>query len=84
MIFLIAGFIISLISLLIGYSLGKNNRIIPENTQQKINQIFTRIVEPKTDVGAVERPDIKQNYYRDNPQAKVENDMMDEALTNLQ
>lgn len=80
MIELLIGFAITLISLLIGFQLGKNSRVIPEQTQKKINQIFNRVVTPKSDVGAVSRPTVEQNYYRDNPQIAKEHGIMDETL----
>lgn len=80
---LLTGFTITLISLLTGYSLGKNSRIIPEQTQKKINQIFNRVVTPKSDVGAVVRPNAQQNYYRDNPTIAREDELMDDTLNIL-
>lgn len=82
MVELALGFTVTLISLLIGYQLGKNQRVIPENTQKKINEIFHRVV-PRSDVGPVERPSAQDNYYRDNPKAKIENEVMDDALGTL-
>ena len=82
MIELFTGAILTLISLLVGFQLGKYQRLIPERTQKKINEIFDRVV-PNPEVGPVIRPTTQQNFYRDNPQAKVEDDAMTGALDNL-
>lgn len=82
MIELFTGAALTLISLLVGYQLGKHQRMIPERTQKKINEIFDRVV-PNPEVGAIPRPTPRQNYYRDNPQALVENDTMTKELDDL-
>ena len=82
MIELFTGSLLSLGSLLIGYSLGKNQRLIPEQTQKRINEIFTRVV-PKSDVGPIERPTVQQNFYRDNPRAAIENEVMAQQFGEL-
>lgn len=80
--FLITGAFLVLISLLIGFKLGKDQTIVTTDTKKQIQQIFTRVV-PKSEVGPVVRPDVKQNYYRDNPQAALENEIMTGAMDQL-
>lgn len=80
--FLITGALLVLISLLIGFKLGKDQTIVTTDTKKQIQQIFTRVV-PKSDVGPVVRPDATQNYYRDNPQAAINNNVMTGALDDL-
>lgn len=82
MIELIIGFTITLISLIIGFNLGRNQTIITADTKRQINQIFSRVV-PKNEVGPVERPTAQQNYYRDHPEEAVERDVMDDTLNIL-
>ncbi len=83
MIELITGAIIALVCLLVGHTLGKNQTLITTDTKRQINSIFKRVV--KTDeVGGVQRPDARQNYFRDNPNAQVEEDTMNEELGKLQ
>lgn len=80
----ITSFVFNVISLFIGYVLGKNkdNTINTPDVKKQIQQIFNKIA-PNPDVGAVTRPTVKQNYYRDNPVMAQEQDVMDNALDTL-
>lgn len=69
-------------SLLIGYKLGKDQTIVTDDTKKQIKQIFRRVV-PDTEIGIIKRPDAQENFYRDNPQAKVEDDLMAKQFDNL-
>lgn len=80
--FLITGALLVLISLLIGYKLGKDQTIVSVDTKKQINQIFKKVV-PKSDVGPIERPTTQQNFYRDNPQMATENDVMQNTFDTL-
>lgn len=82
MIELITGTAITLISILIGFQLGKNSAVVTPDVQNKINKIFTKIV-PKSDVGPILRPSAEQNYYRDNPQAATEQEVMGKTIDEL-
>lgn len=82
MVELIIGSMLTLISLLIGFSLGKNQTIITQDTKKQISQIFKRVV-PNPEVGPVQRPDALTNYYRDNPQAAQEASEMNRTLETL-
>lgn len=82
MIELLAGFMLTLMSLLIGYKLGKDQTIVTDDTKKQIKQIFRRVV-PDTEIGIIKRPDAQENFYRDNPQAKVEDDLMAKQFDNL-
>lgn len=79
---LIGGSLLTTISLLIGYSLGKNNQVVPNDVKRQINQIFSRVV-PNPEVGPVIRPDAKQNFYRDNPVIAREHEVMAGAIDKL-
>lgn len=73
MIELIAGFALTMISLLVGFSLGKNQTVVTQDVKKQIQQIFTRVVPRNDGVGIVERPNAQQVFYRDNPQyAKIQ------------
>lgn len=76
---LLLGFGLTIISLLIGFQLGKDQRLIPEKAQRRIEEILTRTVQDKG-VGAVERPTAQDNYYRDNPKVKIEDDVMNNTI----
>lgn len=82
MILLLLGFTITLISLLIGYSLGKHQQVVSPDVQKRINTIFKKVV-TNPDVGPIARPTVQDNYYRDNPKAKIEDEVMSEALDKL-
>lgn len=76
------GFAITLISVLIGYSLGKHQTVVPPDTKKQIQQIFKRVV-PNPEVGPVERPDVRANYFRDNPRAAEEHEEMNRQFEEL-
>lgn len=82
MIELITGFLLTIISLLVGFQLGKNQTIVTSDTKKQIQQIFKRVV-PRSDVGPVIRPSAEDNYYRDNPSARVEEEVMSGAIEDL-
>ncbi len=77
------GSVIALLSLLLGYSLGKHQTAVPPDMNKKITQIFHKVVN-NPDVGAVARPTDKDNFYRDNPEALREDQLMTETLKGLQ
>jgi len=80
---IILTFLLTIISLLIGFSLGKNQSALPPNYQKKITQILTRAVKDNNDVGAVERPNAQDNFYRDNPKIAQEHKEMSKAFEEL-
>ena len=80
---LIIGSLVTLISLLIGFRLGKYQRVIPEDTQKKINKIFTKVV-PLEDreVGAISSLSPRELELERNPQLKAEQEVMQEVFDN--
>lgn len=85
MIEILTGAAITMISLLLGYSLGKHDAPLPPDTQKRLNTILKRAVPPlKPDVGIVERPDVKANFYRDNPRIAKEHETMSTEFDKLQ
>lgn len=82
MIELLAGTIISLSSLLIGFSLGKNESPMPPDVRRKVEQIFKRVV-PPSEVGAIERPTQQDNFYRDNPLIAQEHKIMEDEIDKI-
>lgn len=79
---LMTGFVLTLISLLVGYNLGKHQQVVPPDTQKQIARIFQKVV-PNDEVGAVMRPTAQDNYYRDNPQIAREDELMASEFDNL-
>ena len=79
---LIVGAVITLLSILIGYNLGKNQSVVTPDFKKQVNQIFRRVV-PDKEIGIIERPTAQQNFYRDNPQAAKENEIMEESFNIL-
>ncbi len=82
MVDLLIGFVITLVSLLLGFSLGKHQAPISPDVTRKINSLFKRVA-PKSDVGIIERPTAEDNYYRDHPEAKAEAQEMGRAIERL-
>jgi len=82
MIELLTGFTLTIVSLLIGFQLGKNQTVVSTDVKRQINQIFKKVV-PKSEVGAVERPDAIQNFYRDNPQIAKEHEIMEKEFDKI-
>ena len=66
MIEFLIGFIITLISLLIGYYLGKGVNPLPKETIEKVKRVFEALPN-KSGVGAVERPSATQLEKFNNP-----------------
>lgn len=79
MIYLIAGALIALISLLIGFNLGKFQAPFSPQIKKKLDEAFSRVV-PSSDVGAVERPTPRQVYFRDHPEEAKEQQIMSEKF----
>lgn len=79
---LLAGFILTITSLLIGFSLGRHQAMIAPDTQRKIQAIFKRVVS-KRDVGPIVRPSAEDNYYRDHPTQRAEDEAMGDTLEKL-
>ena len=79
---LLTGFALALISLLVGYKLGKDQTLVTDDTRKKIKQIFNRVV-PDSEIGIIERPTPQQNFYRDHPEVKTEDDVMVGAFDKL-
>ena len=69
------GSVITLTSLLIGFSLGKHESALPPDMKKKITHIFNKVAVNK-DVGAIPRPTKQDNFYRDNPQVAREHEVM--------
>ena len=80
---LIIGFLITLVSILVGFQLGRNQAVVSNDTKKQIQQIFTRVVPRDKEIGAVQRPTAQQNFYRDNPQALEEQQVMDKTFEGL-
>ena len=77
------GFIITILSLLIGYWLGLNNSGNIEQIQ-KTKRLLSKL-NPLRDnkVGAVPRPTAQDIIFRDKPWLKEEDEEMTKALDNL-
>ncbi len=89
MIEILSTFAITLISLVVGYFLGKYSAPTPPTIQKKIDTIFKRVVNagptlPNTEVGVIQRPSATQNYYRDNPKVAEEHMVMADAFAKQQ
>lgn len=76
------GSAVTMISLTIGFNLGHYQSPVNIDSKKKIDRIFKRVIRDP-DVGPIERPTAKQNYYRDNPQAAREDEIMEDTFDNL-
>ena len=83
MILLLTGFAITVVSLLIGYNLGKNQTVVSTDVKKQIDKIFNRVV-PNSEVGVIPRPTVVDNFYRDNPRIAKEHEVMNDTFKNLQ
>lgn len=87
MIELVLGFAISLVSLLIGFSLGRFEKPLPPKLQQQLQEVFKRrVADPlinPSGVGAVPRPTQEQLDRYKNPQLAQEEQIMTQTFTEL-
>ncbi len=75
-------FIIVIISILIGYFLGRGNNPFPKETIEKVKKVFENIV-VKSDVGPIERPTARQVEDFDNPLKKAGDQAMSDTLREI-
>ena len=79
---LILGFTITIISLLIGFSIGKYNTIVSPDFKKQITQIYRKVI-PDTDIGPVERLTKRELDIINDPKKKQEYEEMDRTLGKL-
>lgn len=86
MVELLTGSLLTLTSLLVGYSLGKHNAVIPQEVKAKaaraIQQTFRRVV-PDSEVGAVETLSQRDLDLVRNPKLKAEQEELERTLNKL-
>lgn len=87
MVGLALGFIITLISLLIGFSLGRHEKPLPPKVQEQLKEIFKKkIADPLVNdrgVGAVSRPTQDQIDRWNNPKLAQEEAIMNKTFEEL-
>jgi hypothetical protein len=76
----IVGFVVTLISVTIGYILGSSK---PGEGVQNITKSLTGWISLPRKVGAVKRPNAREVLYRDKPWLKEEDDVMKETFDTL-
>jgi len=81
----IGGFIVTIISLLLGFYLGsKSERSgLPEETLAKVKQVFKKIQLKREAVGGVTRPTAQDIERYDNPKLKEEEQAMAETFSQI-
>lgn len=84
MIELTIGFLITILSLLLGYNLGRHQQALTPDGKERLNRIFNRIAPKREGVGIITRPSAEDNFYRDHPQAKKEAEEMEKTFGALQ
>ena len=76
---LITGFLISIISLIVGFNLGKTNDPISPEIKKRLNQTLQRVI-PPSDVGAVMRPTPRELELARNEKERLEQDIMSDTF----
>jgi hypothetical protein len=78
---LLLGFAISLISLLVGFSLGKYQSPLSPQIKRKLDEAMNRVVTRKDQVGGIERPNPRELELMRNPKLSDEQKIMTEVFT---
>ena len=78
-IILLAGFLISIISLIVGFNMGKNNDAISPEIKKRLNQTLQRAI-PPNDVGGVLRPTSRELELARNEKERLEQDIMSDTF----
>jgi len=79
---LLIGFTITLISLLVGFSLGRYQQSLPPSVNKQIQQIFKKVV-PDTDVGGIEPPTQRDLDFYNNPKLAREHEELNRTFDKL-
>ena len=66
----------------LGYALGKNSSIIPEETKRQVKRLI-QALPIKNDLGAVERPTAHQIENFNNPIQKAEEEEMNKTFSEI-
>lgn len=82
MINFIIGSTLTLISILIGYYLGKGSSIIPEETRKQVKKLIQALPIDKG-VGAIPRPTAQQLKDWDNPLIQAEKEEMSKTFSKI-
>lgn len=84
MIDLFIGFGITIISLLVGFNLGKYQQLIPEEARKALLENLKEITQKRvSDVGPVPRPTQKDLNMWNNPQMAEEHKVMEQTFGDL-
>jgi len=76
----IAGAITLLVGILVGFSLGKNSSIIPEETRKQVKKLIDAMPFTKRDIGGVMRPTAHEVANFENPVKKAEEEEMSKTF----
>lgn len=82
MIDFIIGSLITLVSLWVGYKLGKGSSIIPEETRRQVKQLI-RELPIKNDIGGVMRPTQTELKRFENPLVEEEEEEMNKTFKEI-
>jgi len=82
MIQFIVGSVVAAVCLWIGYSMGKNSSVIPEETQRQVKNLI-RALPIKRDIGAVPRPTAADIKRFENPVLKAEEEEMSNTFKEI-
>mgnify|MGYP001605591221 CR=1 FL=1 len=79
---LLTGWFITTLSLVLGYYLGKHDKVVPQQVTKQIKDIFQRIV-PNEGVGPIERPDNRAKELYTNPRLAEEQKIAEQNFDQL-
>lgn len=82
MINFITGSLVALISLWLGYSMGKNSSIIPEETTKQVKKLIQALPIDRG-LGAVPRPTAADIKKYENPAIQAEEDEMSKTFSEI-
>jgi hypothetical protein len=82
MIDFLLGAIVTGCAIYIGFALGKNSSIIPEETKRQVKRLI-QALPIKKDIGMVERPTAHQIENYNNPIQKAEEEEMNKTFSEI-
>lgn len=82
MIEFLVGSLVTLISLWLGYTIGKGSSIIPEETRKQVSRLI-RELPIKRDIGGVERPTAQDIKRFENPVLRAEEEEMSKTFSEI-
>lgn len=77
------GALVLLVGIWVGFSLGKNSSIIPEETRKQVKRLVDAMPFTKKDIGGVMRPSAHDIANFENPIKKAEEEEMGKTFSEI-